>query len=201
MCGNPTKGHLGPYGPSCTIKETNENMNFHTKEEVEHTQVTQPPWMNAILEMGKQIAELTVVTSKIQKDQDEMRTFMLQNISKPVQTLPLLPEQPPLPSNVHTGDINLQVSHEGCKVGVPPKISKSIVNGEYVNMTELLPTNLYNQYIDVQGNEQIICSDNGELKLAKKHKQTHIQSFMTWMTAWNIYELIVMEKHPGVYNE
>ena len=70
---------------------------------------------------------------------------------------------------------------------VPARLAKAATEGEFIDLSEFLPTkDSYELYLDAE--------DSKRKKTAKS-----IDSFDTCLTAWTVYESIVVEKTPNVY--
>ena len=67
--------------------------------------------------------------------------------------------------------------------------------GELTNLCEFISDiNLPTQEL-----EPVI--EKGELKFRNKKVKRSIDSFSTWLSAWNNYELVLMAKHPNIYKK
>ena len=67
--------------------------------------------------------------------------------------------------------------------------------GEFTNLCEFIPD------INLPTQELEPMIEKGELKFRNKKVKRSIDSFSTWLSAWNNYELVLMAKHPNIYKK
>ena len=77
------------------------------------------------------------------------------------------------------------------------KQERAIAGGEYIDLADLLSMNMITQH-----NIGVLETASGEtINVLKPQRKRTIDSFDTWLQAWNIYEQKIMEKHPQRYFE
>ena len=77
------------------------------------------------------------------------------------------------------------------------KTQNSALRGEYVNLYHLLDRDIdmANEY------EPTMTNDNeGPVSFKLKKSKRCIDNFGTWLTAWNKYELLIMQYRPNIIN-
>ena len=92
----------------------------------------------------------------------------------------------------------------GISTSVSEKIAQAAAKGEYIDFAGLLstlsafaPTSVAFASANVlptQGDNSVTC-------VIKSPRKRHIDSFDTWLHAWNVYEKLVMAAQPARYTE
>ncbi len=82
---------------------------------------------------------------------------------------------------------------------VPANFIKAIQNGEFFDLSKLLPRNLHKVAMSLdEGEFSVSIGPNSELKLAKNQSnKVQIRNIQDWTTAFTCYMKIVVAKFPG----
>lgn len=82
------------------------------------------------------------------------------------------------------------------------KLQRVIANGEYVDLADLLTMNMAPQLTSQPSNIGILETTTGEtINVLRPQRKRTIDTFDTWLQAWNIYERNIMTTDPQRYFE
>ena len=193
------KGHDGPTGAKCHRDEDQTESDSRTT----HLLV-------------QELTKLNLAMEKMTKTQSEI-----------LQVITSSPMKAPNPASVPDGGISASVSGVGANVPAVVSSAGSIVRGamsgvganvqgvasgvsavaphvtekttsaaqlgEFVDLVEFLPT-IHNYH----GESEMYISE-GNMQTRPKRTKRVIDNCYTWLMAWNIYEQVIIEKHPQMY--
>ena len=82
---------------------------------------------------------------------------------------------------------------------MPPKLQQRIIQGEFIDLSELLQADFQLKYASVDSNNafKLIHKDETVLMQPKKGKQINFMS--TWLSAWALYEQVMVYAYPQRY--
>ena len=204
-CRGPVKGHEGPTGKNCIFiastadSEAEKNGTYLDIDspvpDVEKpvyannaTATTDEPSMkNLVTMLASQMSSLNNAMQGLIAGQEALH-MALQKVVK-ASSESFIDGQSKescsayLPPTAATNEVKILTNGKP----VPARLAKAATEGEFIDLSEFLPTkDSYELYVDAE--------DSKRKKTAKS-----IDSFDTWLTAWTVYESIVVEKTPNVY--
>ena len=188
-CKLPMKNHPGPAGDNCTNATSPEEegaVGGISPEKVDtpragDTNRTDDVRMPGTLlqELTRQMGQMNVSMSAMHQTQQ----LLIDKLSLVVQSAPQIPQR---------------IVDEDTARGTPPHISdktmSSLVSGEYINIYELLPSDITpsSEMVAIQNND-------GTMSFQPKKVKKSVDNFDTWLCAWSIFEAILVAKRPGLY--
>ena len=78
---------------------------------------------------------------------------------------------------------------------IPGKLVKKIISGEFVELVDLLSTNLRAVNLEPQ------ALLDGKLLVSKKHQLVEAEDILTWMGAFTIYQMVICASHPHRWSD
>ena len=79
---------------------------------------------------------------------------------------------------------------------IPKAIQDAAERGDFVHLEQFVPSDVYVPHGTVFADSDIF----GQVQWHTKQAH-HIESFDDWLTAWNIFERVLMNKKPNLYND
>jgi hypothetical protein len=99
-------------------------------------------------------------------------------------------------TSMHTTGLGIRTSMLPDSTTLPSeKLQHQISNGMYTNFSDLLTMN--KELNDYPEYESYI--DSGVLKFRQKRNQKTIDNFRSWLTAWTVYEMVLVKHYPVLY--
>ena len=220
-CKMPVKGHKGQSGKYCQniISYVNEGSicdpelmsqeNPRTPEllpesveEAKCTKDASPDNTQFLGLMSKLLDQMTSVNVNLQAvvtGQDKLAT-MISNQSMSVSSS----ARNPSTSGINSGETEDTVTALTGKLKVPfvpEKVLKSAVAGEFINLLEFLPSNeILRSDNDANHSGCQCCDHNGAGGNRKSRSKKSIDNFDTWLSAWNNYEVVIIDHKPEYYS-
>ena len=149
--------------------------------------------MSVVLkELVNQMSELNLTMWKMNESQNEIREALngrktgpteenLQNLKIGSSTIPL--DQQDTMSTLPAG------------VKITQKTKDAALRGEFVNLSEFL------QFAESAVSNDLEPSvQNGILTFAARKPKKGIESFQSWLMAWNSYKQLLISEKPELYN-
>ncbi|CAH1782520.1 unnamed protein product, partial [Owenia fusiformis] len=155
------------------------------------------PWQMAIIQLSSQMQVLTSATTNLQTEMKSLASDV-ERLKTGLTAQPTTPQsqnQPVIPTSVNPG-----VNHRPkptCDLPLSEKTINAIINGEYVNLTDLFADNVYSDNVDHP--EQNLMFEDGNLKQQKYRKVKTLATFNQWLSAWNVFENILIQHNPDLY--
>ena len=85
---------------------------------------------------------------------------------------------------------------------VPLKLQQRIIQGEFIDLSELLQADFQFKYASVEANDAFKLVHKGETVLMwPRKKGKPIDSLGTWLSAWVLYEQVMVYVYPQKYSE
>ena len=83
---------------------------------------------------------------------------------------------------------------------VSMKIQQRIIQGEFINLSELLQADFQFKYASIDSNDafELVCKDKTVHMLPRK-KGRQINCLSMWLTAWTLYEQVMVYTYPQRY--
>ena len=78
---------------------------------------------------------------------------------------------------------------------IPAKLVKKITNGEFVELADLLSTNLC--AVDLEPQAFL----DGTLQVSKKRWLVEVEDILTWTEAFTIYQMVICASHPHRWSD
>ena len=78
---------------------------------------------------------------------------------------------------------------------IPAKLVKKITNGEFVELADLLSTNL--RAVDLEPQAFL----DGKLLVSKKRRLVEVEDILTWTEAFTIYQMVICASHPHRWSD
>ena len=186
-CRRLVKNHDGPCGKNCKNSPEPETYETYDSEQHPEDPVDRP---NAMMrELVTQLTQLNLNMTVIQQQQTEiLKNTRTTHSAETADTT----------NKLHISSLSDQMPTElqGLPVHVSAKTVTSIVSGEYVNMSELLP------YNDIPSEELLpVYHRDGTMSFQPKRSRKYINDFDTWLVSWSIFEAILMHKKPELYSK
>ena len=174
-CGNSVKGHKGPTGSSC--------YNMDVIEEIVEEQGAvggELPSTNQLLQTL--ITQMTAMNVTIEK----------LGTKSAVRNVEDTWDDEEIDTRSNTDGVADDID----KPDEKPR-DRRAYSGEFVTLSEFLP----DMHIHTPNNEMEPFYEKGELRFRSKKPKRSIDSFTTWLSAWNRYELVVVAKHPKLHQK
>ena len=176
-CGQPCRGHKGPYGSGCT----NTTDTTYIDGGVDTNTSCAEQMTTLIPALVEQMAALNFNIQGVLQGQQEIRRAM----SGPPPWVDVATPRSADPR----GDINIQECPQETKpttvlpngVRITEKAAKCALTGEFVNLSDFLP--ITDSKIDADL-EPIVNTD-GQLTFRAPKSKRAIDSLAQWMAAWN----------------
>ena len=85
---------------------------------------------------------------------------------------------------------------------VPLKLQHKIIQGEFIDLSELLQADFQFKYASVDSHDafKLVHKDKTVLMQARK-KGKQIDCLSTWLSAWALYEQVMVYAYPQRYSE
>ncbi|CAH1798600.1 unnamed protein product, partial [Owenia fusiformis] len=163
-------------------------------------------------EVSQQISGLVAVTKDLQVEQNNMREQVV-HISKELGEIKIQTQRQATPIEQRSTAVDQTSAGEQnsipdtatgthdttnvFNVPVPEKVIKTIKNGEFVQMIDILPANLLHDHHE--NPDPILSLENGQLRQKQTRKIKIIENFSQWLSAWNIFEAIIVQNAPHTY--
>ena len=194
-CGRTVNGHVGQCGDKCTMPKLLD-ISFHENAEeglLDHEADKQDQAASArhidvnpqamMSELSKQVLDLTLC---------------VKHLTVEVGKIDVQPSRQD-PDNLQrhtTPDRNPAISSASCRyLSNGEKVSEATYNkavsGEFINLVELLSYDDQNEY------ETSVI--DGTLQIKPKKSKKALDSFLSWLQAWNNFELLLMSVKPHLY--
>ena len=78
---------------------------------------------------------------------------------------------------------------------IPAKLVKKTTNSEFVELADLLPTNL--RAVDLEPQAFL----DGKLLISKKRRLVEVEDILTWTEAFTIYQMVICASHPHRWSD
>ncbi|CAH1803246.1 unnamed protein product [Owenia fusiformis] len=212
-CRGLIRHHIGPHGTKCDFEIQKEyrdqdvevdvtNEILELKNLMERMMISNETFKQDVkTEMESMKHEILQIKSRSNDSNDIPSTFSVPSMS-PKKVVPSAPAKPSIPVMTET-KVSTEADESDTSMildyPVPQKTIKAVKSGKFVNMIDLLPANLVNDYNE-NPDPIILTLDNGHLRQQHKRKVKTITSFNQWLSAWSIYECILIEQNPILYS-
>jgi len=179
-CGKPMKGHPGPAGKDCANVDIGE----------------ETPKSEKLMEMlVQQMTLLNVNLEGMSRKQD----YILKAVESSQEIMMKKPSNSHMsPAVTGFGATAAESANDLFSAGstmVNKRTKTQAQNGEFVNLTEFLPS------VEVTESDTELFIVDGTVQCRPRKIRKSIDSFSTWLEAWNNYELIVLEANPHVFDK
>ena len=87
-------------------------------------------------------------------------------------------------------------------LNVPLKLQQRIIQGGFIDLSELLQADFQFKYASIDSNYvfKLVHKDKTVLMWPRK-KGKQIDCLSTWLTAWALYEQVMIYTYPQIYSE
>ncbi|CAH1786945.1 unnamed protein product, partial [Owenia fusiformis] len=214
QCKELVRGHKGPIGPKCSNLDVKAEAELPRPEPVSTADTKQdiPGWQLAMMEVSQQISGLVAVTKDLQVEQNNMREQVV-HITKELGEIKIQTQRQATPIEQRSTAVDQTSAGEQnsipdtatgthdttnvFNVPIPEKVIRTIKNGEFVQMIDILPANLLHDHHE--NPDPILSLENGQLRQKQTRKIKIIENFSQWLSAWNIFEAIIVQNAPHTY--
>ena len=208
-CFRPTKGHIGPCGVKCintpASKDEEEGSPQATGDQesecLENVKQPVDNQMSVVLkELVNQMSELNLTMWKMNESQNEIREALKGRKIGPTEEKTAESEiHPKVDSKTGSSTLPLDqhdtMSTLPAGVKITQKTKDAALRGEFVNLSEFL------QFAESAVSNDLEPSvQNGILTFAPRKPKKCIESFHSWLMAWNSYEQLLISEKPELYN-
>ena len=219
-CGEPVKGHIGATGKNCQAVNDSNSSDLAAKPEETMTRGEVPiDYTRMLPALVSQISSLNMNMEAMLAQQAQLIKTIEGTKATTAQTIPDMTKPPQTtlpvrlqserrvpvtaqaignhdPEHLQTGleDVDGTSFNTGIPT-IPVRTKKSIQSGEFINLSDLLNS-------DTIGNEETeAVLVDGKLQFRPKKARKTIDNFKTWLSAWNNYEIMLIDSNPNVYKK
>ena len=184
-CGQPCRGHRGPYGSECRVDQDAE---AGAEKGPENAGIGE----DALTKLVDQLSLMNTNLTAIHSGQDELKAILARTHSSGTS--------PPVIQHTTSGN---STANEISSIALPngnrisDKAIHSAKRGEFVNMSDFLPIADMWKVSEIEPT----LDHNGIFSFHQKRPSRTIDNFNQWLEAWNNFEYILMSDNPRCYND